>query len=131
MSVMMRKFLFLAPLLFSIPPESAFADPADNVMIIYGNDRCPTNSKGEEIVVCARRPETERFRIPKEFRKGGKFADTTSWGRKSESVMSVGATGAGSCSASGPAGFTGCAAQDYAAWRAEKNAQKAEQKSVP
>jgi hypothetical protein len=33
------------------------------VVTVYGNDDCPVSSDPEEVVVCARRPEEERFRL--------------------------------------------------------------------
>ena len=39
-----------------------------NMIIVFGNDKCPdTNDK--EIVVCARKDEGERYRIPEPFRE--------------------------------------------------------------
>src|SRR3546814_2857140 len=37
-------------------------------MVIYGDDPCPEGT-GDEIVVCARQPERERYRVPTQFRK--------------------------------------------------------------
>ena len=36
-------------------------------IIVYGTDPCP-RSTDDEIVVCARKPESERFRIPEALR---------------------------------------------------------------
>src|SRR5688572_6735363 len=40
-------------------------------VIVYGDDACPP-SHGDDIVVCARRPEEERYRIPAPFREEGR-----------------------------------------------------------
>lgn len=47
----------------------AAAEPRISQLIVYGDDPCPTSSD-EEIVVCARKPETERYRIPEDLREG-------------------------------------------------------------
>jgi hypothetical protein len=38
--------------------------------VVYGEEACPKAEEGE-IVVCARRPEGDRYRIPKELRGKG------------------------------------------------------------
>src|SRR5689334_21039121 len=75
-------------------------------VIIYGNDVCPRGAGGEEIVVCARKPETERYRIPKELRdQPSTDPANTSWANKAESLEYVGRTGIQSCSTVGPGGW--------------------------
>ena len=75
-------------------------------LTIYGSDACPPSSE-ERIVVCARRPETERHRIPQELREDPDRAER-SWAERAESLETVGDTGPQSCSTVGPGGFTGC-----------------------
>lgn len=124
--------LFLAVLaLVAATPEMAPAQFVDGALVIYGNDKCPTNKDGQEIIVCSRRSESERYRIPKELRTGGKFAESESWTKRSQTTLSAGRTGIGSCSAVGPGGFTGCAAQDYSVWKQEKKADKTADQAVP
>ena len=64
----MNRF-FLAALILLPAPVMA-ADPPERVstLVVYGNDPCPRSS-ADEIVVCARQPEDERYRIPKALRK--------------------------------------------------------------
>ena len=45
-------------------------------VVIFGNDECPKATNPDEIVICARRPEEERYRIPKEIREADKAAAT-------------------------------------------------------
>ena len=75
-------------------------------LIVYGADPCPP-STAEEIVVCARRPEDDRYRIPEPFRGTGQRADR-SWAENARQLEYVGRTGIQSCSTVGPNGFTGC-----------------------
>jgi len=82
-----------------------------NRIIVYGNDPCPRVTSGDEIIVCARRPENDRYRIPEVFRQGERLRDGESWAARAESLEYVGRTGIQSCSPVGPAGYTGCWAE--------------------
>jgi hypothetical protein len=79
-------------------------------VVVYGRDPCP-RSGGDEIVICARRPETERYRIPRNLREGVPLRDGESWAARSRSLEYVGRSGIQSCSTVGPGGFTGCWAE--------------------
>ena len=91
-------------------------------IIVYGNDPCPRVTGGDDIVVCARRPERERYRIPEVFREGQRLRDGESWAARAESVEDEGETGIGSCSAVGPAGFTGCWEEMMRQYRQDRRA---------
>ena len=84
----------------------------DNVaeIIVYGTDPCP-RSTDDQVVVCARRPESERYRIPEKCRAGGTRQDRKAWANKAQALETVGATGINSCSPVGPGGYTGCLTQ--------------------
>jgi hypothetical protein len=90
-------------------PAPAAAQAAPNVaeIIVYGNDPCP-RSTDDQVVVCARRPEAERYRIPPKMRQSGTPQQMQSWAVRSKNLETVGATGINSCSPVGPAGYTGC-----------------------
>ncbi|MDQ3078565.1 MAG: hypothetical protein M3R03_01010 [Pseudomonadota bacterium] len=77
-------------------------------IIVYGTDPCP-RATDDDVVVCRRRPEAERFRIPEVLRETGTLQQRQSWTRQAEALATAGATGVGSCSAVGPGGHTGCA----------------------
>ena len=79
-------------------------------IIVYGTDPCP-RSTDDNVVVCARRPETERYRIPERFRGGGPRQSRESWANRAIAFETYGRTGINSCSPVGPAGFTGCTQQ--------------------
>ena len=88
-------------------PAAAQNSGTVSEIIVYGNDPCP-RSTDDEVVVCARKPETERYRIPEKYRSGGPRQSRQAWANKATELQTVGATGINSCSPVGPAGFTGC-----------------------
>lgn len=80
-----------------------------NQVIVYGDDPCPTSSE-QEITVCARKPESERYRIPEPLR-GVDSPRTEAWTNRVEAYETVGAFGTLSCSPVGPGGSLGCTQQ--------------------
>jgi hypothetical protein len=119
----MKAILFGAALaLLPTALAAQAAAPAERVthIIVYGRDACPRGSP-DEIVICGRRPETERYRIPKALRdQPGTDPESTSWAERAQSLEYVGRTGTQSCSPVGPGGFTGCWSQMMRAARQER-----------
>lgn len=103
------------------------AQQADRVVILYGNDKCPTNAAGEQIVVCSRLPESERYRIPKELRAPLEITpENQSWAARANDTLDAGAaTGIGSCSAVGIGGMTGCFTQRARTYKRQRQAEAA------
>ena len=96
----------------ALPTAPALAQRAKvSEIIVYGTDPCP-RSTDDDVVVCARRPEAERFRIPEILRQSGTPQERQSWTKQAEALSTAGATGIGSCSAVGPGGALGCAQQE-------------------
>lgn len=97
---------------FAALPAPAMAQSSDRVseIIVYGSDPCP-RSTDDQVVVCARKPEAERYRIPEKLRNGGPRQSRQAWANRARALETVGATGINSCSPVGPAGFTGCMMQ--------------------
>jgi hypothetical protein len=133
---MLKRIAFLAgavalPMLM---PATAHAQNAaqNGVLIIYGQDKCPTNDNGEEIVVCQRLDEAERFRIPKTLRdQPGAPQKTESWAVRSQDALQEGSFGTGSCSAVGAGGGTGCFVRQATKAKADVKARKAEENTLP
>jgi len=95
----------------AVLPSTAIAQRATpSQIIVYGTDPCPRTTD-DEIVICYRKPESERFRIPEDLRQGGSLQSRQTWTKQAEVLARAGATGIGSCSAVGPGGFTGCTQQ--------------------
>lgn len=107
------------------PDDSRIAE-----IIVYGNDPCP-RSTDDEVVVCARKPESERYRIPERYRPTGTFAQRQAWANKARSIERVGRTGIQSCSPVGPAGYTGCLEQMIRGAQQESAEAIAEQTAPP
>lgn len=95
----------------ALAPAPALAQRAKvSEIIVYGTDPCP-RSTDDTVYVCARKNESERFRIPEALRPGGSLQSRESWAVRARAFETVGATGINSCSPVGPAGYTGCAQQ--------------------
>jgi len=99
-------------------PALAQTDVRVNQLIVYGKDPCPQSTQ-EEITVCARRPESDRYRVPEQLRNVANPAND-SWANKAMELQYVGRSGIGSCSPSGPGGATGCLQQLINQARAER-----------
>ncbi len=98
-------------------------------IVVYGNDPCPSG-KGDEIVVCAREPESERYRIPKRFRgRKVQAAPGNSWNNKVRSTEDASRMAAGlpdTCSAVGSGGQTGCYQRFQTQARLQRQQEKEE-----
>jgi hypothetical protein len=106
-------FASLALTLFAASPAqaqslSSVSEDGVRRMVVYGSDPCPQTSP-DEIVICARRPDSDRYRIPERFRTPDKLTgDHEAWAYRAEQLELVGAGGIGSCSTVGPGGAMGC-----------------------
>lgn len=97
-------------MVFSTPALAQDApEPKVNQLIVYGDDKCP-ESASDEIVVCARKAEGERYRIPAILRESHS-PQNEAWNNKVLAYETVGRGGTQSCSPVGPGGWTGCASQ--------------------
>lgn len=107
---MLRRSAFALTLasLFAASPLAAQDAGGDKVrmVIVYGDDAAPA-AQGDEIVVVARMPEADRYRIPENLRYSDNPANTA-WINRVERLEFVGASGTLSCTAVGPGGSTGC-----------------------
>jgi hypothetical protein len=109
---------------YAARPAPAAAQAAPNIaeIIVYGDDPCP-RSTDDQVVVCARRPEAERYRIPPKMRQSGTPQEMESWAVRSKNLETVGSTGINSCSPVGPAGYTGCLTKVIEQARGERKQQ--------
>lgn len=98
--------LALAAASFSLPVAAQDSGETINALIVYGDDACPV-STSDQITVCARKDEAERYRIP-EILRGSASPQNEAWNNRVLAYETVFATGTLSCSPTGPGGFTGC-----------------------
>ena len=105
--------------------QAQTAGPADvrvNQLIIYGDDPCPESADPNEITVCARLPDADRYRVPPSLRDNPNEPASNSWANRATELSYVGRTGTDSCSTVGGGGFTGCFNQLVSQARAERRA---------
>ncbi len=132
---MTRPILFLLLLLVAIASpglaqdddlaQSGTPPQRTSVLYTYGDEPCP-EATGDEIVVCAQQPESDRYRVPKELRE--ELKDDTpvgggSWASAVEGYDNIArATRPNSCSPVGSYGFTGCTSAMLRQWFEERRA---------
>ena len=125
--------LGFAAALPAIAPASAAAaeaPPRQSTLVVYGNDPCPTSRSDNEVVVCARRPEEERYRIPRRIRE--RQPTETSWASRAEGLDEENRQmRPNSCSVVGSNGFTGCTSAMIRQWYAERRQRRAEDANIP
>lgn len=112
-------FACSAAMAFSTPAMAQEGSEKINQLIVYGDDPCPP-STGDQITVCARKDESERYRIPEPLR-GSESPENDAWNNRVIAYETVGKTGALSCSPVGNGGWTGCVSQMIETAYAEKD----------
>jgi hypothetical protein len=97
-------------------------------VIVYGDDPCPAAENPDEIVVCGRQPEDERYRIPRELRerRDRRRSGGTAWGARVEDLEEAQrSTRPDGCSVVGSNGQTGCAAALARDWYRQRREDRA------
>lgn len=126
---MIRPALALFPLLVALGAPALAQDDSlaqtgeppqrTSVLYTYGDEPCP-EPVGDEIIVCAQQPESERYRVPKELREKLQHDEAVgggSWASTVEGYDNIArATRPNSCSPVGSYGFTGCASAALRQW---------------
>ena len=103
-------------------PTAAAAQAGQIKVDIYGNDPCPSGH------ICIRHKESDRYRLPQSQNPQGTRQQRESWAQKSKSLMTVGNTGAMTCSPVGPGGYTGCMIQEIN--QAKQDAKEQQQQNT-
>jgi hypothetical protein len=124
----MKPLLLGAAALLAAAPAAALAqasapapaaEPKISALIVYGDDPCPP-STDDTIVVCARKPDSERYRIPEALRGDPNDPKNQAWASRATALEYAGRSGIGSCSPVGPGGASGCFNQIVREARAER-----------
>ena len=105
-------------LAFAVPASAQGDGERVNQLIVYGDDPCPP-STDDQITVCARKDESERYRIPEPLRKSDS-PENDAWNNRVLAYETVGKNGTLSCSPVGAGGWTGCVDQMIQTAYAEK-----------
>ncbi|WP_267351242.1 hypothetical protein [Sphingomonas sp. GM_Shp_2] len=115
------------------PGEVSRNAPVNGVLTLFGNERCPTDNNGNEIVVCVRRSAEEQFRVPKELRELQITPENESWAVRATGTTNegVGTNSIGSCSTIGAGGQTGCFNQRVRENRAVNADRRLQESRVP
>lgn len=108
-----------AGLAVTVPASAQDGGEKINQLIVYGNDPCPP-STGDQITVCARKDESERYRIPEPLR-GTDSPQNEAWNNRVLAYETVGKEGTLSCTPAGAGGWTGCVSQMIETAYAEKD----------
>ncbi len=142
LALLLALFAATAPAAAQTPPAYSSLKPAptdtslprQKVVTVFGTDPCPKSTDPDEIIVCTRRPDADRYRIPPTVRDDTK-PDGPFEGGNRKALLGDASGGAGggigSCSAVGPGGGTGCnqAIQDQ--YRAARKAGDVPQSILP
>ena len=115
-------------LLAALPATAQKAPLRTREIIVFGTDPCP-RATDDEVVVCGRRPEKERYRLPEALRPTGPPQLSQSWSVRSKALATVGQTGPGVCSGVGPGGDFGCALKDIQQGVADRGEQDRSEKA--
>jgi hypothetical protein len=90
------------------PPAPSELPERISFLVAFGEEKCRP-PEGDEIVVCATVPESERYRIPRELRRKEHVVTDRSWASAVETLDRFAAdVRPNSCSVNGSGGFTGC-----------------------
>ncbi len=118
--------LLLFALLLPAPAFAGERGPVRQInLTVYGEERCPVARDEEEIVVCARRPEEERYRVPPALRERRDRPAEISWASQNETLEEDARTQRpDSCSVVGSGGQSGCTGSLIRQWLAERRMRR-------
>lgn len=104
-------------LALSAPPVNLTAE----IKRAVAQQECgPPDESNEEIVVCARRREQQRYRVGQEFSPVELERQPPNSVRERAKWIEEGDSGTGSCSSVGPGGWTGCMQKSWKKARQQK-----------
>jgi hypothetical protein len=113
-----------APTMLKPAPERAGdgTQPRQRLVTVFGTEECPKPTSPDEIVVCARLPDSEVYRIPEKLRQANTRVSPFQANRNLLLGDASGGAGGsiGSCSAVGAGGMIGCDQRQIDAWARDR-----------
>lgn len=104
--------------------------PRQRLVTVFGTEPCPKPTSPDEVVVCARLPESEIYRIPTPLRQAERRGDPFEENR-ALLVQDVAGGGIGSCSAVGAGGAVGCNRNQLDAWARDRTNRMGNEVEIP
>lgn len=108
--------------------------PRQKLVTVFGTEPCPKPSSPDEVIVCARLPESEVFRIPTPLRKAETKESPFQSNRNLLLGDSSGGAGGsiGSCTAIGAGGMMGgCSRKQVDAWAKDRAGRMGAEEEIP
>ena len=117
------------------PAYSDGTQPRQKLVTVFGTEPCPKPSSPDEVIVCARLPESEVYRIPTPLRKADNNRESPFQSNRNLLLgdASGGAGGAiGSCTAIGAGGMMGgCTRRQVDAWAKDRAGRMGAEEEIP
>ena len=116
------------------PASSDGSQPRQKLVTVFGTEPCPKPSSPDEVIVCARLPESEIYRIPTPLRKAETKESPFQSNRNLLLGDSSGGAGGsiGSCTAIGAGGMMGgCTRRQVDAWAKDRAGRMGAEEEVP
>lgn len=105
------------------PDASDTSRPRQRLVTVFGTEECPKPTSPDEIVVCARLPDSEIYRIPERLRTANNARVSPFQANRNLLLgdASGGAGGSiGSCSVVGGGGMIGCSRKQVDDWAQDR-----------
>lgn len=117
-----------------VEPNADTSQPRQRLVTVFGTEECPKPTSPDEVVVCARLPDSELYRIPPQLRAANNQRVSPFQANRSLLLgdSSGGAGGSiGSCSVNGAGGMIGCSRQQVDAWAQDRANRMGTEEEVP
>ncbi len=117
----------------SAPADADKSLPRQRMVTVFGTEACPKPTSADEVVVCARLPDSEIYRIPTRLRQATKRVSPFQANRNLLLGDASGGAGGsiGSCSVNGPGGQIGCTRNQIDAWAKDRAGRAGAAEEVP
>lgn len=115
-------------------PGADTSQPRQRLVTVFGTEKCPEPSSPDEVVVCARLPDSEVYRIPTPLRAANSARVSPFQANRSLLLgdASGGAGGSiGSCSSIGSGGASGCNQRQIDAWAQDRTGRMGVEEATP